>query len=652
MADSAESGEEKRKKKDKGYHHFMPDNESDEESPFSKSLGSSSKVAQSVKRKTTKGLFKKASFSKGKLSKKNSKGPTETFNVAPELPSSAPKNKDNREAKKKSASLPRDMQLSVKEKKDVQKKNKSKKRMLSHPNDEISETVVEETEEIINPIFKKTLAEAVQRTCYHDNIPLPAIVRDCIDHLENYGLTMEGIYRMSGIKAKIDELVRVYNAEGSPNLTQYEPHTIACLLKMYLRDLPEHVLTEQYRMKFEEAASGPDKIRATRSILEALPDCNRTLISWLVIHLCHIIEHERESKMTIQSISIVLSPTLHISHRVLNLFFSQAQQIFQDTEIAPLIKPMRWQDWATMPPLPEDPIEVVQEIKRQEFVLNRLHSQLQAGCKDRKKDERLWEVQRILTQLKRKNRNFQKMQSQTKLDTLTMESLERKRSLLRNSPGSRSNRSTQDLDSTIALQAQQMDEVERGESNTESGYDGASHEPALENTDEPDDVEEDELEDPEVMRLLLEEELEALVEQEELLAMQQELKLRIQAEEDELEHLKGILADIENQSTTAHDVHGESSDEILSGDERHNVTSPGADLSTLVENSSSEEDDEEIRELERYERMLIEANREYERKNDALNLSIHDEREAVVEARVRLRLLHYKNISNKAVAVE
>jgi len=30
---------------------------------------------------------------------------------------------------------------------------------------------------------------------------------------------------------------------------------------------------------------------------------------------------EQHSKMTIQNISIVLSPTLHISHRLLNVFF-------------------------------------------------------------------------------------------------------------------------------------------------------------------------------------------------------------------------------------------------------------------------------------------------------------------------------------------
>ena len=93
-------------------------------------------------------------------------------------------------------------------------------------------------------------------------------------------------------------------------------------------------------------------------------------------------------------------------------------------------------------------------------------------CHFRKKDERLWEVQRILTQLKRKNRDFQKLQSQTKLDTLTMESLERKRSLLRNSPGGRSNRSTQELDPNILPHTQQPGDPQQEENNVESGYEG------------------------------------------------------------------------------------------------------------------------------------------------------------------------------------
>lgn len=37
--------------------------------------------------------------------------------------------------------------------------------------------------------------------------------------------------------------------------------------------------------------------------------------------------------MTLQNVSIVLSPTMQISHRVLNVLFSHTKQLFRDTVI-------------------------------------------------------------------------------------------------------------------------------------------------------------------------------------------------------------------------------------------------------------------------------------------------------------------------------
>jgi len=37
--------------------------------------------------------------------------------------------------------------------------------------------------------------------------------------------------------------------------------------------------------------------------------------------------------MTLQNVSIVLSPTMQISHRVLNVLFSHTKQLFKDTSI-------------------------------------------------------------------------------------------------------------------------------------------------------------------------------------------------------------------------------------------------------------------------------------------------------------------------------
>ena len=42
---------------------------------------------------------------------------------------------------------------------------------------------------------------------------------------------------------------------------------------------------------------------------------------------------EKLNKMSVQNISIVLSPTMQISHRVLNIFFLYAKFLFRDTVI-------------------------------------------------------------------------------------------------------------------------------------------------------------------------------------------------------------------------------------------------------------------------------------------------------------------------------
>ena len=51
---------------------------------------------------------------------------------------------------------------------------------------------------------------------------------------------------------------------------------------------------------------------------------------------------------------------------------------------------------------------------------------------------------------------------------------------------------------------------------------------------------------------------------------------------------------------------------------------------------------DELDEMLEIRNKLLQINRDIERKNNALNLSIHDEREAVVEARTRLRCLYYQ----------
>lgn len=67
-------------------------------------------------------------------------------------------------------------------------------------------------------------------------------------------MTCEGIYRMSGVKSKVQQLRACYNRHEPVCLSEHGPHVVASLLKQFLRELPDPVLTSELSPKFEDAA--------------------------------------------------------------------------------------------------------------------------------------------------------------------------------------------------------------------------------------------------------------------------------------------------------------------------------------------------------------------------------------------------------------
>ncbi|XP_020042230.1 ralA-binding protein 1 isoform X1 [Castor canadensis] len=524
----------KKEKRTEGYAAFQEDSSGDEaESPS--------------KMKRSKGIhvFKKPSFSKKKDFKIKEKPKEEKHKEE--------KHKEEKHKEKKSKDLTAaDVVKQWKEK-------KKKKKPIQEP--EVPQIDVLS----LKPIFGVPLADAVERTMMYDGVRLPAVFRECVDYMEKYGMKCEGIYRVSGIKSKVDELKAAYDREESPNLEEYEPNTVASLLKQYLRDLPENLLTKELMPRFEEACgrtTETEKVQEFQHLLKELPECNYVLISWLIVHMDHVIAKELETKMNIQNISIVLSPTVQISNRVLYVLFTHAQEFFGNVVLKQVTRPLRWSNMATMPTLPETQAGIKEEIRRQEFLLNCLHRDLQGGIKDLSKEERLWEVQRILTALKRKLREAKRQECETKI-------------------------------------AQEIASLSK------------------------EDVSKEEMnENEEVINILLAQENEILTEQEELLAMEQFLRRQIASEKEEIERLRAEIAEIQSRQQ-----HGRSETEEYSSE------------------SESESEDEE--ELQIILEDLQRQNEELEIKNNHLNQAVHEEREAIIELRVQLRLLQMQRAKSE-----
>ncbi|XP_065076264.1 ralA-binding protein 1 isoform X2 [Ochlerotatus camptorhynchus] len=293
-----------------------------------------------------------------------------------------------------------------KDKKDKDKKEKSKdKKDKKLKQSSVSEEVLELGD--AQPIFGVSLGLAVERSRCHDGVNLPLVVRDCIDYLQEHGLRSDQIYKVEAVKTKLQQLKKSYNNREGSFTNEFDTPTACGLLKLFLRELPEPILTTDLSTRFEEAASHSQVSQQEQELVglvEQLPSCNRTLLSWVILHLDVVTQNESYTKMNAQNIAMLLSPTLQMSHRLFVAILCHCNNLFADTELLKYVPPIT----ASSPNLPETPDEISTELKKQESLLAQIHAEMNAGFVSKKREEQLWEVQRIITQLKRKLKSFEK----------------------------------------------------------------------------------------------------------------------------------------------------------------------------------------------------------------------------------------------------
>ena len=189
----------------------------------------------------------------------------------------------------------------------------------------------------VRQVFGASLAEAVRYNSPTDvRVPLPAVVYRCIQYLDAKGaINEEGIFRLSGSNVVIKQLKERFNNEGDINLVtdpQYHDiHAVASLLKMYLRELPNTILTSDLRLEFigvTEMTNKNQKIAALAELVQRLPQANATLLKYLISFLIRIINHSDVNKMTVRNVGIVFSPTLNIPAPVFAMFLQNYEPIF------------------------------------------------------------------------------------------------------------------------------------------------------------------------------------------------------------------------------------------------------------------------------------------------------------------------------------
>ncbi|KAF7991415.1 hypothetical protein HCN44_002977 [Aphidius gifuensis] len=264
----------------------------------------------------------------------------------------------------------------------------------------------------VQPIFGVSLQQAVEHSRCHDGVELPLVVRDCIDYLEENGMTSENLYKVPGVKSKIQNLKKLYNQREPVKHTEFEPTTATSLLILFFRELPEPILKNSDTItKFEQAASTKDlsqREQQLQILVNQLPECNRILLGWFTLHLDNITIREKTTKIDAQTIAMTLSPVLQMSHRLLLALLFHCKSLFSDIKIVKYIPPLA----SGSTNLPDNIHDISVELAKQESLLSEIHMLMNAGFVTKSREEQLWEVQRLITQLKRKYKSVQKKEGQ------------------------------------------------------------------------------------------------------------------------------------------------------------------------------------------------------------------------------------------------
>ncbi|KYN05263.1 PREDICTED: ralA-binding protein 1 [Cyphomyrmex costatus] len=321
-----------------------------------------------------------------------------------------------KEAKEKDTEKEKDKKKKEKDEKDVDKekrkdkdKDKSKQKLKDRKKGKHEGLDIGEEQ----PIFGVSLHLAVERSCCHDGVKLPLVVRDCIDYVEEHGMNVEGLYKAPGVKSKIQHLKKLYNNRELVNISEFEPTVATSLLILFLRELPESVLENSETIsRFEQAASTKDVAQREAQLAQLtqqLPECNRILLAWVTLHLDNVTAREKTTKMNAQTISMTLSPVLQMSHRLLLALLFHCKALFPNIQLIKYVPPLS----SGSTNLPDSVEGIAAELTKQESLLSQIHMQMNAGFVTKSREEQLWEVQRMITQLKRKCKTVQKLEGAT-----------------------------------------------------------------------------------------------------------------------------------------------------------------------------------------------------------------------------------------------
>ncbi|KAM4026057.1 rac GTPase-activating protein 1-like isoform 2-T2 [Anomaloglossus baeobatrachus] len=148
---------------------------------------------------------------------------------------------------------------------------------------------------------------------------VPSLLIQCVNEIEKRGLIERGLYRISGGERQVKELKHklLYGKVKSQLLAKEDIHAVCGVLKDFLRNLSEPLLTFSLHSQFLDAADILNEHDSKSEIcqtIQELPPANRDTLAFLILHLYRVMRSP-DCQMDKMNLSRVFGPTI-VGHSV------------------------------------------------------------------------------------------------------------------------------------------------------------------------------------------------------------------------------------------------------------------------------------------------------------------------------------------------
>ncbi|XP_035533657.1 LOW QUALITY PROTEIN: rho GTPase-activating protein 6-like [Morone saxatilis] len=153
---------------------------------------------------------------------------------------------------------------------------------------------------------------------------VPRVVDSCCQHIEKYGLQTVGIFRVGSSKKRVRQLREEFDRGVDVQLDEeHSIHDVAALLKEFLRDMPDPLLTKELYTAFINTTllDTDEQHNVTQLLVYLLPACNSDTLHRLLEFLSTVTDHAHDrhdkdgqeitgNKMTSLNLATIFGPNL------------------------------------------------------------------------------------------------------------------------------------------------------------------------------------------------------------------------------------------------------------------------------------------------------------------------------------------------------